>query len=77
MGDKRKPATEKAADKVNDVVEKIALNAADAAIEPDRERVAGAANEQLYLPEAGRTAGAKKTANKVTKIKKAYKKARR
>jgi hypothetical protein len=52
MDDKEKPAIEKAADKVNDVVEEITLKAADAAIEPDPAHVAGAANEQVYLPEA-------------------------
>jgi hypothetical protein len=51
MNDKEKPALEKAADKVNDVVEEIALKAADAAIEPDPVHVAGTSNEQLYLPE--------------------------
>ena len=54
MDDKEKPALEKAADKVNDAVEEIALKAADAAIEPDPEHVAATSNEQLYLPEASR-----------------------
>ena len=52
MNDKEKPAVEKAADKINDAVEEIALKAADAAIEPNPEHVAGKSNEQLYLPEA-------------------------
>jgi hypothetical protein len=52
MDEKEKPALEKAADKINDAVEEIALKAADAAIEPDPEHVAGKSNEQLYLPEA-------------------------
>jgi hypothetical protein len=56
MDDKEKPAIEKAADTVNDVVEKITLKAADAAIEPDPEHIAGATNEQVYLPEATETA---------------------
>ena len=55
MDDKEKPAIEKAADKVNDVVEEITLKAADAAIEPDPAHVAGAANEQVYLPEVTET----------------------
>jgi hypothetical protein len=55
MDDKEKPAIEKVADKVNDVVEEITLKAADAAIEPDPQHVAGAANEQVYLPEATET----------------------
>src|ERR1700716_1567739 len=55
MDDKEKPAIEKAADKVNDVVEEITLEAADAAIEPDPAHVAGAANEQVYLPEVTET----------------------
>jgi hypothetical protein len=52
MNEKEKPALEKAADKINDAVEEIALKGADAAIEPDPEHVAGKSNEQLYLPEA-------------------------
>jgi hypothetical protein len=56
MDDKERPAIEKAADTVNDVVEKITLKAADAAIEPDPEHIAGATNEQVYLPEATETA---------------------
>jgi hypothetical protein len=56
MDDKEKLAIEKAADTVNDVVEKITLKAADAAIEPDPEHIAGATNEQVYLPEATETA---------------------
>ena len=52
MNEKEKPALEKAVDKINDAVEEIALKAADAAIEPDPEHVAGKSNEQLYLPEA-------------------------
>jgi hypothetical protein len=55
MDDKEKPAIEKAVNKVNDVVEEITLKAADAAIEPDPQHVAGAANEQVYLPEATET----------------------
>jgi hypothetical protein len=55
MDDKEKPAIEKVAGKVNDVVEEITLKAADVAIEPDPEHVAGAANEQVYLPEATET----------------------
>src|SRR5215210_4216611 len=52
MDDKEKPAFEKAADKLNDAGEEIAIKAADAATEPDPEHVAGTSNEQLYLPEA-------------------------
>jgi hypothetical protein len=52
MDDKKKPVIEQAADKINDVVEKITLKAADAAIEPDAEHVAGTTNEQVYVPEA-------------------------
>jgi hypothetical protein len=55
MDDKEKPAIEKAADKVNDVVEEITLKVADAAIEPAPAHVAGAANEQVYLPDATET----------------------
>jgi hypothetical protein len=55
MDDKEKPAIEKAVNKVNDVVEEITLKAADAAIEPDPQHVTGAANEQVYLPEATET----------------------
>ena len=40
MDDKEKPAIEKAVDKVNDLVEKITLRAADAGIEPDPKRIA-------------------------------------
>jgi hypothetical protein len=50
----KKPAFEKA-DKVNDVVEEITLKPADAAIEPHPAHVAGAADEQVYLPEATET----------------------
>src|ERR1700704_2716951 len=52
MDDKEKPVIEQAADKINDVVEEITLKAADAAIEPDAEHVAGTTNEQVYVPEA-------------------------
>jgi hypothetical protein len=58
MNEKEKPALEKAADTVNDVVEEIALKVADASIEPDPEHVAGSSNEQLYLPEASPTGAA-------------------
>ena len=51
----RASAIEKAVNQVNDVVEEITLKAADAAIEPDPQHVAGAANEQVYLPEATAT----------------------
>ncbi|WP_156042145.1 hypothetical protein [Bradyrhizobium sp. URHD0069] len=52
MDDKEKPVIEQAADKINDVVEEITLKAADAAIEPDAEHVAGTTNEQVHVPEA-------------------------
>jgi hypothetical protein len=52
MNENEKPALEKAVDKVNDVVEEIALKAADASIEPDPQHVAGTSNEQVYLPDA-------------------------
>ena len=55
MDDKKKPVIEQAADKINDVVEEITLKAADAAIEPDAEHVAGTTNEQVYVPEASET----------------------
>jgi hypothetical protein len=58
LNEKEKPALEKAADTVNDVVEEIALKVADASIEPDPEHVAGSSNEQLYLPEASPTGAA-------------------
>ena len=48
MDDKEKPAIEKAVDKVNDLVEKITLKAADAGIEPDPKRIAETTNEQIY-----------------------------
>jgi hypothetical protein len=53
MSKSDKSTLEEAADKVNDAVEEIALKAADAAIEPDPNQVAGTSNEQVYLPEAG------------------------
>ena len=52
MDDKKKPVIEQAADKINDVVEEITLNAAD---EPDAAHVAGTANEQVNVPEATET----------------------
>jgi hypothetical protein len=52
MADQENPAIEKAVDKVNDLVEKITLKAADAGIEPDPKRIARTTNEQIYLPEA-------------------------
>jgi hypothetical protein len=55
MNENENPALEKAADTINDAVEEIALRAADAAIEPDPEHVAGRSNEQLYLPEISQT----------------------
>jgi hypothetical protein len=55
MNENEKPALEKAADIINDAVEVIALKAADAAVEPDPEHVAGRSNEQLYLPEVSQT----------------------
>jgi len=45
---RKKPAIEKAVDKVNDLVEKITLKAADAGIEPDPKRIAKTTNEQIY-----------------------------
>jgi hypothetical protein len=66
MNEKEKPALEKAADKVNDVVEEIALKAADATIEPDPKHVAGTSNEQLYLPEANEAVAAQDQSGRVT-----------
>jgi hypothetical protein len=64
MNEREKPALEKAADKVNDVVEEIALKAADAAVEPDPVDVAS--NEQLYLPEASEAVAAQDQSGRVT-----------
>jgi hypothetical protein len=51
MNSMKKPTALVAADKVNDVVEDLALEAAGIADEPDPEHVAGKTNEQVYLPE--------------------------
>jgi|GraSoiStandDraft_45_1057281.scaffolds.fasta_scaffold451290_2 hypothetical protein len=66
MNEKEKPALEKAADKINDAVEEIALKAADAAIEPDPEHVAGKSNEQLYLPQAGEAVAPPNQSGRIT-----------
>jgi hypothetical protein len=66
ISETEKPALEKAADKVNDVIEEIALTVADAAIEPDPEHVTGALNEQLYLPEASEVVAASDQSGRVT-----------
>ena len=73
MNKKEKPALEKAADTVNDVVEEIALKAAEASIEPDLEHVAGASNEPVYLPEASETGAAQIPSERVTAEKPAKK----
>jgi hypothetical protein len=66
MNDKEKPAIEKAVDKVNDLVEKITLKAADAGIEPDPKNIAGTTNEHIYLPEATETVALPNHSGRIT-----------
>jgi len=52
MIEKEKPAVIDAADKLNDVIEALALKAAGTKGDGDPEHVAGTTNEQVYVPEA-------------------------